>query len=301
MKMQQKNLYQFILITFSFLIGCSDVSSEISVLTEDTNKIIFTETTTQKEISIYFHKPENTAKNAPIVIIFHGAGRNARDYRNAIISKANEHQFIAIVPEFSIENFPGGDGYNLGNVFVDGDNPSSNSLNPQNEWAFSFVAPIFNFMKKELENTSNTYHIIGHSAGAQFAQRLLLFTPNISSEKIVLSAAGWYTVPDLNIDFPYGFQKSPLENTNLVNLFSKQVFIQVGELDNNPNAGGLRRNQFADAQGVNRFERAYHFYNKSKDLAAKENISFDWNIQTNYGLDHDYRAALEIASDIIFK
>lgn len=290
----------FSIIFLCFLISCS-TPEEVLETNLKTSTSTFIDINSQKNIPIYYHIPENTNKNTPIVIVFHGGGRNAKDYRNAMIAKANEYRFIVIVPEFSIENFPGGDGYNLGNVYDDGDNPSPNSLNPETEWAFSLVEPIFSFMKKELNNTSKKYHIIGHSAGAQFAHRLVMFTPNASSDKIVVSAAGWYTVPNFTIDFPYGFQESILENSTLNTLFSKEVYIQVGELDNNPNDGGLRRNNFADAQGINRFQRAYHFYNEAKELAAENNIPFDWKIQTNTGLDHDYSAALESASDILFK
>ncbi|MFY9241482.1 MAG: hypothetical protein WAO74_00490 [Polaribacter sp.] len=254
-----------------------------------------------KKLNIYYHIPQNAAKNASIVMVFHGAGRNAKDYRNAIIEKANAYNFIVITPEFSETNYPGGDGYNLGNVFIDGDNPSLNTINPENEWAFSGVENLFNFTKNEIGNTSKTYHIIGHSAGAQFAQRLIMFKPDNAYNKVIISAGGWYTVPNFTIDFPYGFEKSPLENINLTNLFSKSVFIQVGELDNNSNDSSLRRNQFTDAQGTNRFQRAYHFYNKSKDLAALNSIPYQWKIQTNKGLGHDFRAALEKAADIIFK
>ncbi|PQJ79699.1 hypothetical protein [Polaribacter porphyrae] len=299
----------FYIICVSF-ISCSDSLSEInidaSVLNKNTTGSGFFEYTNQvllkdKIIKTFYHIPTNVNSNTKVLFVFHGGGRNAKDYRDAIIKKANEHQFIAIVPEFSIENFPGGDGYNLGNVFIDGDNPTANTLNPKNEWTFSIVESIFDFVKQEIENTSEKYQIIGHSAGAQFAHRLFMFIPSASYDKIVLSSAGWYTVPNFTIDFPYGYQKSPLENININDLFSKKIFIQVGEYDNDPNASGLRRNQFADVQGINRFERAYHFYDKAKELADLNNISFNWKVRTNLGLNHDYKTALTMASDLIFK
>lgn len=289
-----------VLASFLFL-ACSENSVPINDEVTNDNPLVFTDGKTNKSCNIYYHSPKNATSNSPIVFVFHGASRNAKDYRNAIISKANEFNFIAVVPEFSDENFPGGDGYNLGNVFVDGDNPSDNTLNPKDEWAFSLIEPMFNFVKDEFENNIVKYDIIGHSAGAQFAHRLVAFIPDASYNKIVVSAAGWYTVPDSDINFPYGFQQSPLEQLNLQYFFSKNIYIQVGELDNNPNAGGLRRNDIVDAQGINRFQRAYHFYNESKNSALSNNITFNWNIQTNYGLGHDFRAALPIAVDIIFK
>ena len=294
------------MIVFYQLFSCStssidDVIDSTEVVGTGLIKFTETESTSSKIINIYYHVPLNSNNDSKIVFVFHGGGRNAKDYRNAILADANKYNFIAIVPEFSNANFSGGDGYNLGNVFKDGDNPTAATLNSENEWAFSLITPIFNFMKEKLKNTTEKYHLIGHSAGAQFAHRLIYFKPNEPYDKVVVSASGWYTVPDFIIDFPYGFQKSPLMNIDLNNLFASTVFIQVGELDNNPNDGSLRRNEFADKQGFHRFSRAYHFFEESKKLANSKNIPFNWQIETNLGLDHNYIPALNRATDLLFK
>ena len=75
----------------------------------------------------------------------------------------------------------------------------------------------------------------------------------------------------------------------------------MGKLDNNKNESGLRRNEFADAQGNNRYARAYYFYNKAKNLAENNTIYFTWKINTNKGLNHDFKPALEKAVDLLFK
>lgn len=298
--MHKNYFYLACLILCCFFVSCSE-SEDILEQNTNTNSLLFVDTNSNKNIPIYYYVPENSNTNTPIVMVFHGAGRNAKDYRNALMKKANEYKFIVIAPEFTVNEFPGGDGYNLGNVYLDGDNPSLNSLNTEKDWAFSLVEPIFSFIKKELKNTSQKFHVIGHSAGAQFGHRLIMFAPNGSYDKIIISAAGWYTVPDFTTKFPYGFKNSILENIDLETFFSKKVDIIVGELDNNPNANGLRRNQFADIQGVNRFTRANYFYESSKNLATLNSINFNWKIKINQGLNHDFIPALESAADIIFK
>ena len=214
--------------------------------------------------------------------------------------KANQFNFIVIVPEFSIANFPGGDGYNLGNVFIDGDNPSIGTLNPEDEWAFSVIEPLFDFIKQSLNNFTPKYHIFGHSAGGQFAHRFMMFKPNARFDKVVSSGSGWYTVPDLDINFPYGFKNSPLEDNSFENLFEKQLTIQIGELDNDPNSAGLRHNQFADAQGLNRLERANHFFDEALQLSQENNLEFNWDLYINEGGTHDYLTASESAANLIF-
>lgn len=127
-----------------------------------------------------------------------------------------------------------------------------------------------------------------------------MYKPNARYNKVVASASGWYTVVDLNISFPYGFMESPLETINLANLFEKKVIIQVGSLDNDPNSSALRHNQYADAQCLNRLDRAQHFFNEAAVLANDNNLQFQWELQINEGADHNFETASEHAADLIF-
>jgi len=255
----------------------------------------------KQPIKVYFHIPTNSNSNSPIVFLFHGDDRNASQYRDALISKSEQKNFIVLAPEFSETYYPTGDKYNLGNVFVDGDNPTPSTLNPENVWTFSIIEPIFDYFKKQMVQNVSTYDIIGHSAGGQFAHRFVMFKPNARFNKVVASASGWYTVPDLKVDFPYGFLKSPLETLSLTSLFSKKVYIQVGLEDNDPNSPGLRHNPQADAQGLNRLTRASYFFNYSKNLGLQNNLNFQWELSTIAGLNHDYIPAVNSAADLIYK
>ena len=253
-----------------------------------------------KILDVYCHIPENSDSSTPIVFLFHGNNRNANDYRNSLVAKANLYGFILLVPEFTTTQFPGGDGYNLGNVFTDGDNPSASSLNNESEWAFSVIEPLFNYTKQNLNNQTSKYHIIGHSAGAQFAHRFLFFKPLAKIDKMVASAAGWYTTLDLETNFPYGLNASPLEDINFSLLFSKQLTILVGSNDNDPNSSALRHNSVVDLQGLNRLDRATSFYNNAQSKAADLSVNFEWDFVINSNEDHNYLIAVSKAADIIF-
>ena len=255
---------------------------------------------TNKSLDVYCHIPENSDSSTPIVFLFHGNNRNANEYRNSLVAKANLYGFILLVPEFTTTQFPGGDGYNLGNVFTDGDNPSASSLNNESEWAFSVIEPLFTYAIQNLNNQSSKYHIIGHSAGAQFAHRFLFFKPLARIDKMVASAAGWYTTLDLETNFPYGINASPLEDINFSLLFSKQLTILVGSNDNDPNSSVLRHNSIVDLQGLNRLDRAISFYNNAQSKAADLNVNFEWDFVINPNEDHNYLIAVSKASDIIF-
>ena len=253
-----------------------------------------------KIVKVYYYLPENFAEDNCIVFVFHGAERNAKDYRDAWVNKAIQHNFMVIVPEFSESYFPGGDAYNLGNVFVDGDNPSTTTLNAEEDWTFSIVEPLFDFIKQKVGNKTESYHIFGHSAGGQFAHRFMMFKPTAHFDKVVASASGWYTAVDTLTDFPYGFRNSPLMESDISSLFSKKLIIQVGDLDNDPNSPGLRHNEFADVQGLNRLERGRYFFEMAQQLAATKSLTFQWKYMELKDVAHDYNAASQQAADLLF-
>lgn len=250
-----------------------------------------------KNMKIYYYIPENKTETTPVLFVFHGDGRNAKDYRDATIATAETKGFIVIAPEFSEQNFPNGDGYNLGNVFIDGDNPTGNTLNPEAQWSFSIIEPLFDFVKTQINNTTTTYAVFGHSAGAQFVHRFLMFKPNARISKAVVSASGWYTFPN-TVVFPYGRSQSPLENMSLSTFFAKKIYIQVGENDDDPNAIGLRRNAFTDVQGLNRKQRAENYFQFCQQLSV--NTLFNWSFNVVENANHDYLKASNNAINLLF-
>jgi len=261
---------------------------------------VFTFTKNNIDFEVFYHVPESYNSNSKILFTMHGGSRDPEGIRDNAIAKSNEYNFIVIAPKFSAENFPLGDGYNLGNVYEDGDNPSTTTLNNEEEWSFSVIEPLFDSVVSALSLTQEKYNLFGFSAGAQFVHRFILFKPNARFEKVVAGAAGWYTVPDTSIAFPYGLNNSILMNTNFNNLLSKDLYIQVGALDNNPNAVGLRRNEYADAQGLNRVTRAIHFFESGQNIAEANSYNFNWSIHIIQGAGHDSNPNINNACDLMF-
>ncbi len=83
-------------------------------------------------------------------------------------------------------------------------------------------------------------------------------------------------------------------------MFEKQLIVQIGEQDNNPNASALRHNEFADAQGLNRLERANHFFNVASQLVEDNNLDSNWDFFINKGVGHDYIIASQKGADLLF-
>jgi pimeloyl-ACP methyl ester carboxylesterase len=144
------------------------------------------------------------------------------------------------------------------------------------------------------------FDAFGHSAGAQFAHRLLLFKPDLPVDGMVASASGWYTVPDPGIDFPYGLGQSPAESANMSLYFGEALTVMVGALDTDPNSFDLRHNEWADAQGLQRVERAQHFYNRGAKLAGGIGAEFYWTYAEVPGVGHEFAPLAAAAVEILY-
>ncbi|MCY1492289.1 hypothetical protein D3C87_46120 [compost metagenome] len=254
----------------------------------------------QKPINVFYHIPAGNKTNMPIVIVFHGDERNAEDYRDYWRNAANQYGFMVFAPEFTEALFPGGSSYILGNVYDDGNNPSPSTLNSESTWTFSIIEPLFDYIKHNTGNVSQTYDIFGHSGGGQFVHRFVMLKPNARYNKAIAANSGWFTVPDGVANFPYGIENSPITSTNPQQYFSRNLIIQVGALDNNGNDPSLRHNAESDLQGVNRLQRANYFFDQSQDYANSLNATFNWQLRIVPNSGHDGELMSQDAIHLLF-
>jgi len=255
----------------------------------------------QKPLNVFYNIPSGDRKNMPIVLIFHGEERNAIDYRDIWINASNKYGFMVFAPEFNTVDFPGGSSYIIGNVYKDGNYPTPQTLNNENLWTFSIIEPLFDFIKTKTGSTLETYSMFGHSGGGQFVHRYVLFKPNARINKAIAANSGWYSVPDGIANYPYGIMNSPLSLIAPNSYFEKQLYITVGELDNNGSDSSLRHNTASDLQGLNRLERANYFYTNSQSYALKMNSKFNWKFHIVSNSGHDPTKMSNDAINLLFQ
>ena len=253
-----------------------------------------------KPIEVFYHVPLSATINSPILFVLHGGGRDGMQNRDQLINKADQYNCILVCPTFSADHYPGGDSYNLGNVFVDGDNPSPSSLNPQSEWTFAVFEPLFDKIRASCISNVSVYDVMGFSAGAQVAHRFMIFNPNARVNRFVAAASGWYTVLDNEITFPYGLAESPGAQLDLTTIFSKKLYVIVGSNDNDENAAGLRRNDIVDLQGLNRLDRAQHFYDEAQNSATNLGSTFNWEHYILPNVGHDFKENSYFGMDLLY-
>lgn len=249
-----------------------------------------------KPIRVWYYSPRAVPSELPIVIILHGNSRNGDDYRDAWIGSAEEHLVLVIAPEFDDGFFPGSQGYAQGNVFDANNNAVSEEL-----WTFSYIEPLFDYVKELAASSAEEYAIFGHSAGSQFVHRFLLFKPDLRVDKAVAANAGWYTMPDLSETFPYGLRQSGLADAALNAFLEQPLIVLLGERDTNPNDPSLRQTRQARAQGRHRFARGMNFFSKAESSSAEQGVSLNWQIETVPNVGHNQARMAGPAAQLLFE
>ena len=160
-------------------------------------------------IPVRLFVPEAVDSDAPIVIVLHGASRDAERYYEDWRSEAANHDFVVAVPYFSRDDFPKSAHYNLGYVFE----PAPGAQRPPDVWTFAVIEPLFDAVVEMLDGRQTRYTLFGHSAGSQFLHRFLYYVPGARVKRAIAANAGWYTMPEFGVRYPYGLAESDYRGT----------------------------------------------------------------------------------------
>lgn len=254
------------------------------------------ETATGKRIPVWTFKPEDFGPDTPIVFVMHGASRNADGYRDSWIEPAKRHGFLVVAPEFSKTAFPGSRSYNLGNVRIRVDGKYVRT--PEREWTFDVIDRIFDRVRAMTRTRRVAFALYGHSAGGQFVHRYMLATGGARVRVAVAANAGWYTLPDDRIAFPYGLKGSGLPEARLRAAFAKPLVILLGE-DDTKQGPLLRQTAQAMEQGPNRLARGQFFFDVARRVARETGAAFDWRVVIVPGVGHSNRRMAPAAAKLI--
>jgi len=239
----------------------------------------------RKSIKVWTYKPNNWKNNDKIIFVMHGGGRNAGDYLNAWIKLADKNNFLIVAPEFenNFSKYTTND-YQEGNLFT-----FFGTQNPKEEWAYTVVENIFDHIKLINRITNENYDIFGHSAGGQFVHRMVMLMPESRIGTAISANSGFYSLPQENLQFPYGLKKTEIKlKSNIKKSYKKKLIILLGELDNDQSLGTFRTTDLAMEQGAHRLERGTNFYKKNKKLAGQQNWKYNWAVDTIRNVGHDY-------------
>lgn len=242
-------------------------------------------------VRVFLALPERLSRDAPTLLVMPGMNRNAEEYRDDWLPAARSFGALIVVPEFTADDFDE-DAYNLGGL-TQGDEATA-----AGERTFDLVRAIVADAQDRAGVKVGRFNLFGHSAGAQFVHRMVLFSP-ADVDRAVSANAGWYTLPDDNLPFPYGLSGFPTDEDDLADAFAVDLRIFLGGDDIDPDPGNLRTTPEARAQGANRLERGLHFMAESRRVAAERDDAFNWGLTVVPGVSHDHTAMAEAAAEFL--
>ena len=235
-------------------------------------------------VTVWYYNP-CAREDLPVVFVMPGAGSSAREYRDGWAGYAVEKKFLLLAPEFCAPADCDAAHYNRGGMANE-----SGAMPDESCWTLTAIEPIFDRAKAATGITTSRYSIFGHSAGAQFVHRLVLFKPACRLHKAIAANAGWYAMPDFRVPFPYGLAGTGVTGEALRISFSQKLVILLGGNDIDPHHPGLRITPEAMAQGATRLERGRRFFSSARDAAAAAAEPFNWELQVVSGAGHDSAA-----------
>ncbi len=225
------------------------------------------------KLKVWTYKPKIITPDTPIIFVMHGASRTAENYRNKWADLAKDNKFILVVPEFSKKKFPNSRTYNLGHIYDENGNKR-----PKELWSFSAIEPLFDDIKRRTNNNQTGYGIFGHSAGGQFVHRYVFFMPEARITTAIAANPGWYTMPNKEEQFPYGFKGTYISQADIQAGYAKNLIVLLGTQDIKTKSSNLRKTPEAMKQGPHRFARGKHYFTHAKASAKASGVPFNWRL-----------------------
>lgn len=268
-------------------------------------------------IRVHYYMPRSFSRNAPILLVLPGAGRNSDDYRNTWIETARRKNVLVAALGYPEETYDFA-AYHMGGViknltFVSApsrergvirlrDEDIVFDLNPvSHTWLFNDFDRVFGVIAQACGSERAGYDIFGHSAGGQILHRLALLFPPSRARRIIAANAGFYTLPDFRAPPPTGVKGLGVTQGTFARAFSRNVTILLGEHDNSDTAGGtMLHTPKIDEQGLGRLTRGRTFYTQCRDMAARLETPFRWGYKVVPNVGHDYRAMSAAAAQALY-
>ena len=235
-----------------------------------------------RTIQVFTYKPKGFS-NGPIFFVFHGAKRNADDYRDWSIALAEKHHAMVAAPLFDQERFLA-HLYSWGGILT-----KDGKLRNEKGWSFPIATELIQDILKREGDPKRDHYLIGHSGGGQFLTRYVAIEP-VAAKRVVAANAGTYAFPRLDWDWGYGFGKLP-KDLQKEDRFKKMVetpmTIYLGLKDTIPSGENFDASSEANRQGTARLQRGRNFFEYCQKLAKEKGWKFNWTKVEVPNVGHD--------------
>jgi pimeloyl-ACP methyl ester carboxylesterase len=235
-------------------------------------------------IDVFTYRPGGCA-DPSLLLVFHGAQRDAADYRDYARPLADRHCLLVVAPLFDKHSFPSWR-YQRGGIV----RKNGTVRNPR-DWTGRLVPGLAEWARKQ-EGRPLAYSLIAHSAGGQFLSRVAAFVPT-EAKRIVLANAGTYVFPSLTVAAPYGLGKvysGADGETQLRRYLEQPLTVYLGEDDDQDD--DRNNTPEARAQGASRHARGLNVFGAGQKLAQARGWAFNWRLVQLPGVGHDAQKML---------
>jgi hypothetical protein len=244
-------------------------------------------------LPVFTYRPGGCSDPA-LLMVFHGAARDAENYRDYARPLADRLCLLVVAPRFDRRVFPAWR-YQRGGIVDDG-----GAVQNPRDWTGKLVLDLADWVRRQ-EGRTLPYSLLAHSAGSQFLGRLAAFVPN-EAKRIVIANAGTYVVASLAVDAPYGLGKvyaGADGEAQLRRYLEQPLTIYLGEGDSRDD--DRNNSPQARAQGLSRLERGLNTFNAARTLAQTRGWTFNWRLVELPGVGHNAREmfAAKQASDAL--
>ena len=236
----------------------------------------------EEPIEVFTYRPP-TYVDGPLILIFHGVGRNAEEYRNFAITLAERFGAIIAAPHFDKARFPYND-YQQGGILREG------VARPRGDWTFSRLPAMISALQEGAGNPRLPYYILGHSAGGQFVARLAATAGALGAQRLIAANPGSHLFPTREAKYGYGFGGLPDELANdeaIKRFLAAPLTLYLGTADNDPNHPSLDRSEAALLQGPHRYGRGLNCFATAQELARSRGWAFNWRKVEVDGIAHE--------------
>ncbi|OAJ68970.1 hypothetical protein [Gluconobacter cerinus] len=211
-----------------------------------------------------------------ILFVLAAKDRDNEAYRDQSIPLARAVCGVIFSPSFPLKQFPTWQYQRGGFPVRQNEIPAATLIKPMEQWAW-----------EETQQPDLPIILIGHSAGAQFLDRVAAYAPANEVEIILMNPAT-YVEPETDSPVPYGFNGWP-ENTqqqSIKHYLAEHLTILLGsdDVETTLEAGRIAQ---AMGQGRNRLERGQWAYAQAREEAYRLDVPFNWDIDIVPNTGHD--------------
>jgi dienelactone hydrolase len=218
-----------------------------------------------------------------VLLVFHGVNRDAGPYRDRARPLADKFCAAIVAPLFDKARFPR-DLYQYGGIA-----PRSGEMRTGHR-TVDLISPLAAWARAALGSPQLPYVLLGHSAGAQFADRVAAFTTT-DAARIVLANPSTWVMPSTTDAAPFGFggigSQDDAERA-LRAYLGRPITILLGQADTGTH--NLAMSAEAMAQGPYRLARGRNAFEAARAVADRHSWRFNWTLAEVPGVGHNASA-----------